>query len=75
MGVRNAQDAPIATAMRKGSDFTASCVAVLSAIGHIMAAVAALLMKLDRTMVKTKIVVNPMTACPCARFSNYSRAT
>ena len=45
IGVRKAQDAPIATAIRKGSAATPSWLAVPMATGHITAAVPALLGK------------------------------
>ena len=68
MGVRKAQEAPTATAMRKGSELTPSHPAVPMAMGHMTAAVAALFMRSERNMVTTRITVMPTTACPRATF-------
>src|SRR6056297_624915 len=75
MGVRKAQDAPIATAMRKESGLTPSAEAVPMAIGHITAAVAALFIRSDRNMVTTRISVSTAIALPWASVVSRKVAT
>ena len=50
MGVRNAQDAPTATAIRNGSGLTPSLLAMSTAMGAEITAVAVLLSTSDRVI-------------------------
>ena len=75
MGVRNEQEAPIATAISRVSGLTPSWLAALKAMGHITAAVAALFMKSERVMVTTSSSVSITTGLPCARCSISRRAS
>ena len=64
IGVRKAQDAPIATAIKKLSGFTPSVAAMPRAIGHKIAAVAALFMTSDRNIVVIKTTANAAIGLP-----------
>ncbi|MNT44817.1 hypothetical protein D3C72_1813590 [compost metagenome] len=75
MGVRNEQDAPIATAISSASGLTPSWLAALKAIGHITAAVAALFMTSERVMVTSNSRVSTITGWPWAILSISSRAS
>jgi len=58
MGVRKAQEAPTATAIRNGSILTPNEIAIPDAIGAIISAVAALLITSERHIVIIIIIAN-----------------
>ena len=61
MGVKKAQEAPIATAIKNVSGFKPSVVAMLYAIGAIRIAVAALFNTSDTVIVTTRISASNST--------------